>query len=74
MHDASDRAMEILSGHRDKLDILTKALVEREEISEKDIVELIGPSVHHNKESKKEDSEVTSPIVASSRLDSSNRN
>ena len=71
LHDAADRAMEILSTHRDKLDTLTKALVEREEISESDMVELIGPSVHHHKESKKQDTEVTNPIVASSRLNNS---
>ena len=47
LHDASDRAMEILNSHKEQLDTLAKALVENEEINEKDMVELIGPSVHH---------------------------
>ncbi len=50
LHDASDRAIAILSENRDKLDVLARALVEREEIGEKDIVELIGPSVHHRED------------------------
>ncbi len=47
LHDAYDRSINILNEHRDKLDILANALVETEEVSEQDIVELIGPSVHH---------------------------
>ena len=68
LHGAAERAQEILTAHRDKLDILCKALVENEEISEDEMVELIGPSVHHDLDSKKDKSEVTSPIVAASRL------
>ena len=49
LHRASDRAIEILSKHRDKLDKLSQALIENEEISETDIRELIGPSVHDKK-------------------------
>lgn len=47
---ASKRALQILTEHRGKLDALTDALVKEEELSEKDITELIGPSVHANKE------------------------
>lgn len=47
LHDAYDRSINILNESREKLDILANALVEREEVGEKDIVELIGPSVHH---------------------------
>jgi cell division protease FtsH len=47
LHEASDRSLQILGENREKLDILAHALVEREEIGEKEIIELIGPSVHH---------------------------
>ena len=52
LHDASDRASDILNSHREYLDRLAKALVDTEEINESDIVELIGPSVHHKDEEK----------------------
>ncbi|MEX1040917.1 MAG: ATP-dependent zinc metalloprotease FtsH [Pirellulaceae bacterium] len=45
LHEASDRAIEILSTNRDKLDAITEALCEREELSDKEVAELIGPSV-----------------------------
>ena len=52
LHNSSRRALDILNQHRDKLEKLTEALVEEEELSEKQITELIGPSVHANKESR----------------------
>ena len=52
LHNASRRALDILTQHRDKLEKLTEALVEEEELSEKQITELIGPSVHQNKDSR----------------------
>ena len=52
LHDASERALHILTEQRDKLDILAKALNEEEELSEKQITDLIGPSVHADKESR----------------------
>lgn len=51
LHAASDRAIELLSKNRDKLDILCRTLVEVEEINEAEITELIGPSVHQPNES-----------------------
>jgi cell division protease FtsH len=60
LHESSDRALSILTENREKLDILAAALVEREEINENDIVELIGPSVHHNKEPKPDPSGLVS--------------
>ena len=48
LHSASDRALRILTENREKLDTLASALVEREEVSEAEITELIGPSVHHD--------------------------
>ena len=47
---ASKRAIQILTEHRGQLDSLAEALVKEEELSEKQITELIGPSVHANKE------------------------
>jgi cell division protease FtsH len=47
LHEASDRSLQILGENREKLETLARALVEREEIGEKDMVDLIGPSVHH---------------------------
>ena len=52
LHEASDRAYTILTENRDKLEAIANALIEREEISEQDIIELIGPSVHHSKKDK----------------------
>lgn len=50
LNQASKRALQILTEHRGKLDKLTEALVKEEELSEKEITELIGPSVHANKQ------------------------
>jgi cell division protease FtsH len=69
LHNAADRALEILTNHRHKLDIVAQALVEREEISESEIVEMIGPSVHHESRSEQEESELSGSAVAASRLD-----
>jgi cell division protease FtsH len=52
LHDASDRALSILNENREKLDLLAQALVQREEIGEREIVDLIGPSVHHNEDGR----------------------
>ncbi|MFC1759457.1 ATP-dependent metallopeptidase FtsH/Yme1/Tma family protein [Planctomycetota bacterium] len=52
LHEACDRAYTVLTENRDKLDAIANALIEREEINENDIVELIGPSVHHEKKPK----------------------
>ena len=46
---ASNRAEEILSTHREELDTLAKQLVEREELSDTEIRELIGPSIHDSR-------------------------
>ncbi|MCA9264079.1 MAG: ATP-dependent zinc metalloprotease FtsH [Planctomycetales bacterium] len=54
LHGASERALEILSGNRDKLGTLAAALVEREEVNEAEIAELIGPSVHSDDKSDTE--------------------
>ena len=46
LHQAADRALGVLTENRGKLDALAQALVQREEINDKEITELIGPSVH----------------------------
>jgi cell division protease FtsH len=66
LHDAADRALEILTAHRQKLDTLAQALIEQEEISENEIVEMIGPSVHHGADKK--DTELSGRVVAASRM------
>ena len=40
---ANDRAMQILTEHRDKLDALTKSLVEKESLDLDEISSIIGP-------------------------------
>jgi cell division protease FtsH len=46
LHEASLGAEKLLNERRDELERLTKALVEREELSEAEITEIIGPSFH----------------------------
>jgi hypothetical protein len=46
LHRASERAGEFLVEYRQQLEIVTLALLEREELSENDLIEIIGPSVH----------------------------
>ncbi len=66
LHNAADRALEILTAHRHKLDTLAQALIEQEEISENEILEMIGPSVHHETEDK--ETELSGRVVAASRM------
>ncbi|MCA9270084.1 MAG: cell division protein FtsH, partial [Planctomycetales bacterium] len=44
LHTASERAGDVLTKNREKLDAMAKALVEREELNENEITELIGPA------------------------------
>jgi cell division protease FtsH len=46
LHRASQRAGEFLVEHRQQLESVTLALLEREELSEIELTEIIGPSVH----------------------------
>lgn len=45
LHQADHKAQDMLSKHRDKLDVLTKALVDRESLSEDEMIQLIGEPV-----------------------------
>jgi cell division protease FtsH len=51
LHGASERAQQLLVANRDKLESLTHRLMEKEELDEREIAELIGPSVHTDAES-----------------------
>jgi cell division protease FtsH len=46
---AADRATELLTKHRDKLDKLTRKLVEREQLDEKEIEQILGPAADRSK-------------------------
>ena len=46
LHEAADGSDQLLKEHRDDLEIITRALLDREELSEAEIAELIGPSIH----------------------------
>ncbi|MGA2797926.1 MAG: ATP-dependent zinc metalloprotease FtsH [Thermoguttaceae bacterium] len=53
LHEASDKAFDLLTRNRDKLEILAKALEKSETLDEADIEELIGPAAY-----KKNDADV----------------
>lgn len=46
LHEADQKAEDLLRQHRDQLDTIARGLLEREELSEAEIAELIGPSIH----------------------------
>ncbi|NQT36820.1 MAG: ATP-dependent metallopeptidase FtsH/Yme1/Tma family protein [Planctomycetes bacterium] len=46
LHDAADRARQLLEKHRDKLDMLTDKLEAEEVLNEAQIADLIGPSAY----------------------------
>ncbi|MBI1246380.1 ATP-dependent zinc metalloprotease FtsH [bacterium] len=52
LHDAHDKAIDVLTTNKDKLVKLTNALCESEELSDAEVEKLIGPSVHRFKASK----------------------
>jgi cell division protease FtsH len=49
---AANRALELLKKHQDKLEGLTRALIEAEELDRHEIESLLGPSVHKTKETE----------------------
>lgn len=53
LHAAADRAQHTIVEHREKLETLTSALLDREVLDEDEIRELIGPSIHHLKSPSK---------------------
>jgi cell division protease FtsH len=50
LHDSADKAYQLLSQNRGKLDKIAHVLIEKEELDEKEIAALIGPSVHNRAE------------------------
>jgi cell division protease FtsH len=46
LHSAADQAMQMMQEHADKLESLTAALLEKEEMGDKEILDLIGPPAH----------------------------
>lgn len=50
LHDASEQAMRLEEQHRDKLEVIARELLKREELQEDEITTLIGPSVHASSE------------------------
>jgi len=64
LHNASEQAKQLLVDNRDKLEKITAALLEREEINESEITELIGPSVHVKPQSDADDQPSSSPVSA----------
>lgn len=55
LHEAEQRADDLLIEYRDQLESLTQRLVEAEELSECQIADVIGPSVHPAPQSDEED-------------------
>ena len=51
LHDAADRASELLVEHRGELETLADALEEQEVLDEHEIEELLGPSINKRAES-----------------------
>jgi len=52
LHEASDRAYNLLNEHRDLLDRLSLELVKREELDESEIEVILGPPAHKTREDK----------------------
>jgi len=46
LHQSAAKATSLLTEHRDKLEAIAQGLLREEELDEKEITELIGPSVH----------------------------
>lgn len=46
LNDAGNRATHLLTDRREELESVTRGLLEREELAEVEIEELVGPSVH----------------------------
>ncbi len=64
LHEAAEGAEQLLRDHHDALERLTRGLIEKEELGESEIAELIGPSIHARKQGATTDSAGTDePIV-----------
>lgn len=52
LHEAADRALQLLTSMRDKLEALTQNLLKKEELDDAEIAAIIGPSVHKGPDKK----------------------
>ncbi len=52
LESASKSALQLLTKHKDGLEAVTRGLLEHEELDRKEIAELIGPSVHAERETE----------------------
>jgi len=57
--EADQKAEQLLREHRGELESITRSLLEKEELSEMEITDLIGPSIHERSGTKKDKSEQT---------------
>jgi len=70
--EADQKAEQLLREHRGQLESITRALLEREELSEVELTELIGPSIHQRKgETKGKVEQIMAPEGAAERADTS---
>ena len=61
LHEVAAESIKLLEEKRSELDAITKALLEREELSESELAELIGPSVHADKKPAVDKDEAAEP-------------
>lgn len=70
--EADQKAEQLLREHRGELETITRALLEREELSEMELEELIGPHIHkRNGAAKGKTEQIMAPEGAAERADSS---
>ncbi|MEM8913456.1 MAG: ATP-dependent zinc metalloprotease FtsH, partial [Planctomycetota bacterium] len=63
--EADQKAEQLLREHRSDLESITRALLEREELSEMELTELIGPSIHaRNGQAKDKPEQILAPESA----------
>lgn len=62
LRDAEKRAVDLLHSKRDELETLTSSLLTDEELSEKQITDIIGPSIHElRRQKERQDAEAATP-------------
>ena len=70
LHDASESAEQLLTEHRDKLETVAQALLEREILDADEITELIGPSAHaHANKDTGLETAASGPVLSETTLD-----
>lgn len=65
LHEADQRAEQLLREHRGELESVTRSLLEHEELGEAELTELIGESVHQKNQKEKEPTKTIAPEAAS---------